>query len=503
MSRVVVIGAGLGGLGCALRLQGAGHDVVVLDQRDRPGGRAHQITDGGFTWDTGPSLVTMPWVLEETFAAGGLDLHSEVRLRELDPFYRIHWADPATEHHLDFVRDQDAMRAQIARFSERDARAFPRYMDSMGEIYREGILGAGRREFSSLADLVRFTPKMARLGAALPLWTATSRFFKDERIREAFSFHSLFIGGDPYRVPAIYGALVYLQFLDGVWYTDGGVYSLVEAMARSLDVRSGPGHRVTRIETAHGRVTGVRTAGGEHVPADAVVHNGDVLQVDALLDTPPRRLRRPLKPTMSCFLLYLGTDRIQPELLHHTLLVGTGYRRFIRDVTRRGRIAPTFSTYVHAPVRTEAGMAPEGGDSLCFLLPVPNLRSGIDWSAESGRLRDALVRDLETTFGLTGLDASIRVEHRMTPQDFADELGATDGNAFALEPTLHQSAALRPPNRDPRVRGLYRVGGGTHPGAGIPGVLLGAEITAGLVGEDHRPAHRPRPRPEVADAAAR
>jgi phytoene desaturase len=193
---------------------------------------------------------------------------------------------------------------------------------------------------------------------------------------------------------------------------------------------------------------------------------------------------------MSCFLLYLGTDRPFEKLLHHTLLVGTDYRRFIRDVTRGGRIASTYSTYLHAPARTEPGMAVPGGDSLAVLLPVPNLRSGIDWRSEGDRLRDALMADFESTFGLTGLEASVQVEHRMTPDDFARELGAAHGNAFATEPTLHQSAYFRQPNRDRHLQGLYFVGGGTHPGAGIPGVLLGAEVTAGLVTQDH-PA-RPR-----------
>ena len=478
MSRIVVIGAGLGGLGAALRLKGMGHDVTVVEQRPTPGGRASQIKDGGYTWDTGPSLITMPWVLEEVFAAGGLDFHTEVALRELDPFYRIFWA--GEERHLDFVRDRTAMQAEIAKFSPRDAAAFPAYMAAMEPIYTHGILGAGRQKFDSIAQLLRFTPKMVRLGAALPLHFATSRHFENERIREAFSFHSLFIGGDPFRVPAIYGALVYLQFLDGVWYADGGVYAVIEALARALDVRCGDG--VERIETTHGRVTGVVTVGGQRIAADAVVTNADAMRVHEMLGRP--KPRRPLKPSMSAFLLYLGTDRRFEKLGHHTLLVGEGYRRFIKDVTGGRELPSNFSTYVHAPNRTEAAMAPDGGDSLCFLLPVPNLRSGTDWAAHADGLRDALVGDLEQTFDLTGLGASVRVEQRMTPADFRDDLGALDGNAWAMEPTLHQSAALRPPNRDKRVRGLYRVGGGTHPGAGIPGVLLGAEITAGLVAED-------------------
>jgi len=477
--RAVVIGAGLGGLGAALRLQGQGHDVVVLEGRERPGGRAYQLRDGGFTWDMGPSLVTMPWVLEEVFAAGGLDLHAEVDLVKLDPFYRIFW--DGEDQHLDFVADRDAMRAELAKFSSRDAAAFDGFMDALRPIYEEGILGAGRRPFLRARDLAAFTPRMVRLGAALPLWRMVAHHFEHERVREAFSFHSLFIGGDPYRVPAIYGALVYLQFVDEVWYTRGGVYSVVEAMARPLDVRCGD--RVERIEYRAGRVTGVVTEGGSRVPADVVVSNADVLTTHELLGrrAPLRRLR----PTMSCFLLYLGTDRTFPKLLHHTLMVGRGYRDFIRDVTKAGRVPRTLSTYVHAPSRTEPGMAVPGGDSIAALLPVPNLRGGgVDWEREGDRLRDRLVADYETTFGLEGLASSIVSEHRMTPLEFERELGAAYGNAFAVEPTLHQSAWFRQPNRDRSLRGLYYVGGGTHPGAGMPGVLLGAEVTAGLVEED-------------------
>jgi phytoene desaturase len=476
----VVIGAGLGGLAVALRLQGLGADVTVLEQRDAPGGRASRLRADGFTWDTGPSLITMPWVLEETFAAGGLDLGSEVRLRRLDPLYRIRWA--GEPRHFDFCDSAEGLRAEVARFSPADARRVDEFLAALRPIYEQAILGAGRRAFGDPRPFLELVPKMVRLRALGPLYRYVARYFAHPRVREAFSFHSLFIGGDPFRVPAIYAALVYLQVRDGGWYADGGVYSLVEAMARPLEVRCRA--RAVAVESAGGRVRAVRLAGGERVRADVVVSNGDVLRTHELLGRPApwRRLR----PTMSCFLLYLGTQRPFDRLLHHTLLVGGEYRSFIRAVTR-GRTPPrTFSTYVHAPARTEPAMAAPGGDSLAVLLPVPNLRAGVDWGMAADGLRDALVADLEATFGLSGLDASIRVERRMTPPDFAREFGAVDGNAFAVEPTLQQSAYFRAPNRVPGVDGMYHVGGGTHPGAGIPGVLLGAEVTAGLVAADAR-----------------
>ena len=484
--RAVVVGAGLGGLATALRLQGAGAEVTVVEQRERPGGRAYQKRDRGYTWDTGPSLLTMPWVLEETFAAGGLDLHAELRLRRLDPLYRIRWAGQA--EHFDFSADPARLRDEVAKFSAADAAQVEPFLAALAPIYERGILGAGRRPFLSAGDFARLVPDMVRLDALRPLHSFVSRHFQHPRVREAFSFHSLFIGGDPYRVPAIYGALVYLQVVDGGWYADGGVYSVVEAMARPLDVRCG--EPVERIEHAGGRVTGVCLAGGERIAADVVVSNADVLRTHALVGRRPPRRR--LRETMSCFLLYLGTDRRFDALLHHTLLVGDGYREFIRAVTRGRELPRTFSTYVHAPARTEAAMAPAGRDSLAVLLPVPNLRAGIDWDREGDRLRDALLADFETSFGLAGIADAVEVEHRMTPLDFARDLGAVWGNAFAVEPTLHQSAYFRQPNRDRHLRGLYFAGGGTHPGAGVPGVLMGAEVTAGLVVADVRPARRRR-----------
>ena len=347
--KVVVIGAGLGGLAVALRLQGAGHEVVVLEQGSAPGGRASRLRDGGYTWDTGPSLITMPWVLEDCFAAAGLDLRAEVALRRLDPLYRIRWA--GDERHFDFADSPERLEEEVARFSVADARRVRGFLAALRPIYEQGVIGAGRRAFPSARSFAAVVPSIVRLGAVLPLHRFVARHFHHPRVREAFSFHSLFIGGDPFRVPAIYGALVYLQVLDGGWYADGGVYSVVEAMARPLDVRCGA--RVEAIERRAGRrARGARSRAASAMPADVVVSNADVLRTHELLGRRPPRRR--LRPTMSCLLLYLGTDRAFRELLHHTLLVGPGYRGFIRDVTRGRALPRTFSTYVHAPARTRA-----------------------------------------------------------------------------------------------------------------------------------------------------
>ena len=316
---------------------------------------------------------------------------------------------------------------------------------------------------------------MVRLDALRPLHAFVARYFEHPRVREAFSFHSLFIGGDPYRVPAIYGALVYLQVLDGGWYAEGGMGAVVEAMAAPLDVRCG--ERVEAIEHAGGRVTGVRLAGGERIAADVVVSNADVLRTHELVGRPAPRRR--LRETMSCFLLYLGTDRRFERLRHHTLLVGDGYREFIRGVTRgascRGRSPPT-CTRRRAPSRR---WPPPGGDSLAVLLPGAEPARGDRLGARGRRAARRAPRRPRDDVRARRPARRRGVEHRMTPLDFARELGAVWGNAFAVEPTLHQSAYFRQPNRDRRIAGLYLVGGGTHPGAGVPGVLLGRRSRPG------------------------
>ncbi len=487
--RAVVIGSGFGGLAAAMRLLAAGLDVTVLERLPAPGGRASQIVDQGYTWDLGPSLVTMPWTFEELFGLLDRDFRREVDLVPLDPFYRIDW--PEDDVRIDFTGDVPRMQEILARLSPEDAANYPAFLEASGKIHEQAVLAAGRRAFENPLPFAKLLPTMVKLDAARSLSTFCGKYFSEPHIFQAMSFHSLYIGGDPYRVPAVYAALAYLQVADGVWYTKGGVYAIVQAMVRAIEAAGGrvrTNADVDEIIVRGGRTVGVRLADGEVVPAEVVVSDADPVRTrQRLLGGAPDRLPWRLRPSrngMSCFLLYLGTDRQWPELLHHTLVVGPDYREFITDVTDRQVLPETLSLYLHVPARTEPAMAPPGGDSLAVLLPVPNLASGDDWEAISDTWRDKVIDYLEHVAGVEGLRASIKVEHRMTPLDFERRYDADEGTAFSTEPVLTRSAYFRQPNRDRTVGGLYHVGAGAHPGAGVPGVLLGAEVAAGLVTRD-------------------
>ena len=487
--RAVVVGSGFGGLSAAIRLLSDGWQVTVLEARGEIGGRASRIREGGYTFDTGPSLITMPWLFEEVFSAAGEKMADHVTLRRLQPGYRIFWT--GEERHFDFGSDQDALRSEMRKFSADDAAQLDAFIAASGAIHRKGILVSGRQNFLNLADFIALLPTMARLDAIRFLEGWVAKFFKEPHIQQAFGFHSLFIGGDPSRVPAIYSALAYLQIADGIWYCDGGVYSIIEAFGAIVQKMGGCialGAKVDQILHRNGRAVGVRTADGTIHDADLVVYNGDVTARDALLPDLPDRLPwrlRPLRTTMSAHMMYLGTNRRFEKLLHHTLVVGDDYHGFIRDVTRDRRMPRSSAVYIHAPSRTEPAMAPAGGDSIAILLPVPNLRSGDDWREAEPRMRDRTLAWLEA-WGLPGLRESIVVERSWTPLTFRDEFLAPDGNAFAVEPSLQQSAYFRQPNRDRALAGLYYVGGGTHPGAGMPGALLTSQVTQDLIREDYR-----------------
>jgi phytoene desaturase len=490
MSDVVVIGSGFAGLATAIRLQAGGHRVRIVERRAKVGGRSYQLIDGDYVFDMGPSLITAPELIDDVFAAAGRKTADYVQIVPLDPFYRIYFDDG---RYFDYTGDQARMEAEVAKFNPRDVEGYRRFMAGIKTIYERAFADLAHQPFLRRADFAKIMPELVRLKAIRSVYGYVASYISDPYLRMVFSFHPLFLGGNPFRASSIYAIIPYLERLGGVHFAMGGMYALVEGFARLFAELGGEvvtDAEVAEILVTEGRARGVRTRDGRTFPADIVVSNADVAATYKDMIAPEWRRRWTdhrlgrMRYSMSSFLLYLGLDRHYEKFRHHTILIGDRYQGLVSDIFG-GRMADDFSIYLHAPTMTDPSMAPPGHESVYLLVPVPHLGSTeVDWERDGDRFRDRIVRYLEHDFGLKDFAKAITVEHRFTPLDFERELGAYLGTGWQIEPTLFQSAYFRPHNRSEDVRGLYIAGAGTHPGAGLPGVLLSAEITAGLVAQD-------------------
>ncbi len=487
---IVVIGGGFGGLAAAIRLQAAGQQVTLVEARERVGGRAYQLKQGGFTFDMGPSLITAPDLLRDLWASAGRQLEEDVTLTPLHPFYRIYFHDG---RRFDYAGTPAEDEAEIARFEPRDVAGYRAFLAETQRLYQRAFVDLADHPFLTPGAFLRVIPELVRFGAQRSVYSVVSRYFRNPRLRVVFSFHPLFIGGNPFRASAIYSIVPYLERLGGVHFSMGGTYTLVEAMERLLCRLGGQvrcGVPVQQILVKDRRAAGVRLADGTTFQANAVIANSDVattylkLLPESSQNAFTARRLKAYRYSMSCFLLYLGLNRQYEQLQHHTIIMPQDYRGLIHAIFDGDGLPNDLALYLHTPTRTDPSMAPPGGESLYVLAPVPNLARGIDWARETPALRDKIIRFLEHKVGLEGLESSIQVEQRFTPLDFESRLQSYLGSAFSIEPTLLQSAYLRPHNRSSQIERLYFVGAGTHPGAGIPGVLLSAAITSRLVIQD-------------------
>jgi phytoene desaturase len=477
----VVIGSGFGGLAAAIRLGARGYRVTVLERLDQAGGRARVFRQDGFTFDAGPTIVTAPQLFEELWTLCGRRMEDDVTLRPLTPFYRLRFDDGST---FDCSADPVAMRAEVARLSPGDVEGYERFMALSAALCRLGFEELGDASFASLADMARVVPALARYGAWRSVYATVARHMRDERLRTAFSFHPLLIGGDPFRASAIYALIPHLERAWGVHWAMGGTGRLVAGLVDLIHSQGGTvrlGADVEGILVEAGRACGVRLAGGEDVRASIVVSNADsAWTYRKLLGDAPRRrwtdrrLER-ASSSMGLFVWYFGTRRRHAAVGHHTILLGPRYRELLRDIFRRKVLAEDFSLYLHRPTASDPSLAPPGQDAFYVLSPVPNLDAGIDWARQAEPYRQAIQRRLSETL-LPGLEQDIVTSRVMTPQDFEHELLSWRGSGFGLEPVLTQSAWFRPHNRSEEVDGLFLVGAGTHPGAGLPGVLSSARV---------------------------
>lgn len=487
MKTAAVIGAGFGGIALAIRLQSAGVKTTLFEARDKPGGRAYVYEDKGFRFDAGPTVITDPGAIEELFALSGRRLADYVELMPISPFYRLCWEDGDT---FDYVNDQAELDRQIAARSPKDVAGYKRFLRYSEELLAEGYVKLGAVPFLEFSRMLKAAPALVRLQAWKSVYSKVSEFIADEHLREAFSFHSLLVGGNPFTASSIYALIHALERRWGVWFPRGGTGALVRAMVQLFEDLGGifrPATSVAAIETRGNKATGVRLADGRLLEFDAVASNADVVHTySKLLAAHPRgqayggRLAKK-RHSMSLFVCYFGLKRPQPQLAHHTVLFGPRYRELIAEIFKGPVLPPDFSLYLHAPSRSDPSLAPPGHEAFYVLSPVPHLgAANLDWATVGPAYRDRILAYLETRL-IPGLAQDLVTQRIFTPFDFRDELNAHQGSAFSLEPVLTQSAWFRVHNRDAVIDNLYIVGAGTHPGAGIPGVIGSAKATASLM----------------------
>ena len=486
--RAAVIGSGFGGLAAAARLQALSAQVTLFEARNKPGGRAYVYEDQGFTFDAGPTVITAPECLEEVFTAAGKKLSDYVELLPVTPFYRLVWSDGTR---FDYLGEQSALEEQIWRICPADVAGYRRFHAYSKKVYSKGYTELAATPFLRFWDMVKVAPHLAALRADRSVYATVSKFIENEHLRQAFSFHPLLVGGNPYSTSAIYTLIHHLEREWGVWFPKGGTGALVRGLVKLFtdcggDLRLGcPVQRITVTDAGKHQLT--TDAGTELF--DLVVSNADLHHTYAKLyrDEPraaqtARRLER-MSWSMSLMVIYFGTKIRYPDLAHHTILFGPRYKGLLDDIFYHGKVAEDFSLYLHAPTVTDPSMAPPGCEAFYVLSPVPHMgHANIDWDSFGPRYADRILQALEDH--LPELRANIVTQRLCTPKQFQRELNAYQGSAFSVAPLLTQSAYFRPHNKDDRIPGLYLVGAGTHPGAGVPGVVNSAKATVGLIERD-------------------
>jgi phytoene desaturase len=490
MPKVIVIGSGFGGLGAAARLAARDYEVEIFEKRDKPGGRGYVYEMDGFKFDGGPTVITAPFMFDDIFALAGRRREDYVQFVPCDPFYRIYNHEG---RHFNYNGDMEFILEQIEQWNPADVEGYRRLMATTKPIFEKGFVQLADQPFLKLGDMVRIIPDLVRLQSHKTVYAYVSQFIESDFLRRCFSFHPLLVGGNPFSTTSIYTMIHYLEREWGVHYALGGTGAIVQALVRLIEELGGTLHldaEVQEILVDGRRATGVRLADGSVHQADAVLSNAEVAYTYTQLIPAQYRRRnsdgryRRTKYSMSLFVIYFGTKRRYTDtgLAHHNIILSERYKGLLDDIFGRKRLAEDFSLYLHMPTLTDPSMAPEGCEAFYVLSPVPHLGADIDWRQTAKPYRDAIMQFLEDNY-LPDLQANIVAEHYIDPLHFRDTLNSYMGSAFSVQPVLTQSAWFRPHNRSEDIDHLYFVGAGTHPGAGLPGVLSSSKIAEDLIVE--------------------
>ena len=482
----VVVGAGFGGMAVALRLRAKGYRVTLIDRCHQLGGRAQVFERDGFRHDAGPTVITAPFLLDELFALFGERFADHVELVPLQPWYRFCFADG---DHFDYGGTLDETLAEIERISPEDRGGYLRLLEHSRRIFEIGFTRLSDKPFDRLRTMLRVIPSLVRLRCDRTVWGLVKTFLKNDKLRQAFSIQPLLVGGNPFDTTSIYGLIHYLERAHGVFFAMGGTGAITRALGALMERRGVAvqlGRTVERIRIERGVATAVELTDGRVLAADLVVSNADAAHLyTSMIPKAKQAWSSRLKLaaasySMGLFVLYFGTRKTYPDVAHHTIWLGKRYRELLDEIFNKKVMSEDFSLYLHRPTATDPSFAPAGCESFYVLCPVPNLQADIDWAVEGPRLRDRIVDALDRTI-LPGLAETITAEFSMTPRDFKHDYLSVNGAGFSLAPLFRQSAWFRFHNRAEGIRNLYLVGAGTHPGAGLPGVLCSAKVVDAMV----------------------
>ena len=489
--KVIIIGTGFGALGAAVRLLAKGYQVEMFEKRDKPGGRAYVYEQNGFKFDGGPTVITAPFMFDEIFAAAGKKRKDYIDFVPCHPFYRIF--DHNTRY-FDYNDNEEFTLAQIEKWNANDREGYVKFLNTTKAIFDKGFTELADKPFLKFTDMLKVAPDLIKLQSYLSVYQYVSKYVKDDFLRRCFSFHPLLVGGNPFDTTSIYAMIHYLEREWGVHYAMGGTGAIVKALTNLIEELGGKIHlnaEVDEILAEKGRVKGIRLADGTLHFSDAVLSNSDVAYTyRSLIDKKyrkkytDRKIER-MKYSMSLFVIYFGTKKryLDSELKHHNIILGERYKGLLTDIFDKKVLAEDFSLYLHMPTITDPTIAPEGHESFYVLSPVPHLGADIDWTKMAKPYRDRIMQFLEDNY-LPDLQANIVAEHYIDPLHFQNTLNSYMGSAFSVQPLLTQSAWFRPHNRSEDFANLYFVGAGTHPGAGLPGVLSSSIIAENLISED-------------------
>jgi phytoene desaturase len=487
MKSAAVIGAGFGGLALAIRLQSAGIATTVIEARDKPGGRGYYWERDGFVFDGGPTVITDPPCLTQLWELTGHDMAADVTLQPVFPFYRLNWPDGTN---FDYSNDDAGLKAEIEKLNPDDVAGYEKFLKYSAGVCEEGYVKLGTKAFLNFSSMIKAAPALAKYQAWRSVYSIVSSFVKNEKLREALSFHTLLVGGNPMKTSAIYALIHKLEKDGGVWFAKGGTNQLIGGMVKHFERIGGVvrlNDPVERINTSGAKVTGVSTKSGFHMDCDAVASNGDIMHsYRDLLGHNPRGKqaaaslkRKTFSPSL--FVVHFGIKGTWPGIPHHMILFGPRYKGLLDDIYTNGVLPEDFSIYLHHPTVTDPSMAPEGCSTFYALAPVAHLgKLPINWD-EMGPVLEKRILDEIGRRLIPDIHDRVMTKFHYSPADFSQDLSAHLGSAFSLEPVLTQSAWFRTHNRDDKIPNMYFVGAGTHPGAGIPGVVGSAKATAELM----------------------